>query len=133
MKLISVLLVFIILIEGCSTGIKNPYLYPQCRNNPEKMITKVDYPLRTALCNEKLESNSLAHFKGDKVQLYIYTTEINDKIINKLKQNGLEIDIIVIKEAPNLIQGWLSVYKIPYIEKIEEVKFITAPGYSITR
>ena len=132
MKLTSVLLALtILMLLGCSQ--KNPYLYPQCKNNQEKMATKLDYSLRTALCNEKLESNSFVHFKDNKVQLYIYATEINDKIINKLKQNGFEIDIIVLKEAPNLVQGWLAVNRIPDIEKIEEVKSIKAPGYPITR
>ena len=137
MKLISILLASMILIlQGCSqkfNAAENPYLYPQCRDNPEKMASKLGYSLRTALCNEKLESNFLVHFKDDKVQLYVYTTEINDEIINRLKQKGFEIDIILIKEAPNIIQGWLSVYKIPDIEKIEEVKAVTAPGYPVTR
>ena len=138
----------------------NPYLYPQCKDNSAKMQTKLTSSLIYALCNEKLESSPLVIFDKDKVQLYVYigkainyTTSYisdikcetiknntfcnnyttinyttNDEIATKLKEAGLEIEII--NNELKIIQGWIPVSRIQYIEKIDKVKKISPPEYA---
>lgn len=117
--------------EIIDKSIENPYLYPQCLNNPKTMDTKLSSPLRNSLCNEKLESNFLVHFDDNRIQVYVKLEIVNDNIINKLKQNGLEIEIV--NEDLLIIQGWISAYGILDIEKFEEVKRISPPSYAVNR
>jgi hypothetical protein len=61
--------------------------------------------------------------QGD-VQVYVYVTDVNEGNISKLKENGLQVEIV--NEKYKVVQGWLPFDRVEEVSELDFVVRITA-------